>query len=444
MKAENTMNRMQPIHIIGLGLSPEDLTAAHLKLIREADILIGGRRLLDYFPDSAAQKKEIHRNLKEIIDFIQIRLDKGSAARLSNDNAQPGNAPEAISRPPRIVVLASGDPLFFGIGSLLVGKLGKHRVVVHPNISSVAAGFAAIKEAWQDAAVVSFHGRKPSRDFFDAITTRDKIAILTDPVHHPAQIAGYLLEAGQTRFHMCVLEQMGSPAERIGWYTIAAAAEKTFSDPNLVILIRDTESAAAGYPALYPGMPERCFKHQQGLITKAEVRAVSLSKLQLHATDHVLWDLGAGSGSVAVEAARLITTGKIVAVEKHTARIEHIKINRQRFGIRNLDIVQTELPQGLDDLPKPDRIFIGGGGPHIAAIIQAAARSLLSNGVMVINTVLLKTITIALETLQNEGFETEITEIQVSRGRNMPFSRRLEALNPVWIISGVKSGKESL
>jgi precorrin-6Y C5,15-methyltransferase (decarboxylating) len=445
MKAENQMDRMQPVHIVGLGLSPGDLTPEHLKLIDSADILVGGQRLLDYFPDSTARKKEINRNIKEMINFIQDALNNPSPVRSpGNNKSHSQHIPSATSRHPRIVVLASGDPLFFGIGSLLVKRLGKQNVIVHSNISSVAAAFAAIKESWQDATVISLHGRKPSRFFYEAITTRDKMAILTDPVHHPAQIASYLMEAGQTRFHMCVLEQLGSSKEKIHWYPVPVVAQKAFSNPNIVILMRDTKRMPARkLPPLYPGMPDCCFEHQQGLITKAEVRAVSLSKLQLHASNHILWDLGAGSGSVAIEAARLIPTGKIVAVEKRTERIEHIRANRQRFGIRNLDVIQAELPQGLNTLPKPDRIFIGGGGPHIAAIIQAAARSLPFNGVMVINTVLLKTITIALETLENEGFETDITEIQVSRGRNMPFSQRLEALNPVWIISGVKSGKES-
>ncbi len=420
---------VKPVHIIGLGLSPGDLTAEHLKLIKSADILIGGQRLLDYFPDSTAEKKEIHKNIKEIMDFIRFKLDDSACN-------------------PLIVVLASGDPLFYGIGSLLVKKLGKNNVVVHANISSVAAAFAAIKEPWQDAAVISLHGRHPGQTFFDTIATRDKIAIFTDSTHHPAQIARDLVRAGHTGFDMCVLEQMGSPRERIGWYTIEEATgeksdEKTFSDPNMVILKRRPESAVSPVLPLYTGMPESCFEHQKGLITKAEIRAVSLSRLQLHATDHVLWDLGAGSGSVSIEAARFITTGKIVAVEKHTERIKHIKANRQRFGIRNLDIVQAELPQGLALLPAPDRIFIGGGGPDIASIIHAAAGRLLPKGVMVINTVLLKTITTALEALKREGFETNVFQIQVSRGQDMPFSQRLEALNPVWIISGVKSDKET-
>lgn len=417
------MTEMRPVHIIGLGLSPGDLTAERIKRIQHADILIGGRRLLDYFPDSAAEKKEIHKNIREIVAFIRHHLD--------------GPSPR-----PSMVVLASGDPLFYGIGSLLARELGKENVVIHPNISSVAAAFAAIKESWQDAAIFSLHGREFTRDFFDAAASHDKIALFTDPIRHPGRIAEAMIQSGHTAFDMCVLEQLGSPAERIGWYSLTDAAGKTFSDPNMVILKRLPEGEKPPCPPLYTGMPESCFEHRQGLITKAEIRAVTLSKLRLHAGHHILWDLGAGSGSVSIEAARHITSGKIIAVEKNGDRIEHIKANAQRFGIGNLEIVQAKLPQGIENLPAPDRIFIGGGGSRLEEIIHAAAEKLRPKGVMVINTVLLDTITIALDTLKNEAFDTEIVQIQVSRGQSMPFSQRLEAMNPVWIISGVKPDKE--
>jgi precorrin-6Y C5,15-methyltransferase (decarboxylating) len=184
-------------------------------------------------------------------------------------------------------------------------------------------------------------------------------------------------------------------------------------------------------------MPDGCFIHQAGLITKSEVRAVSLSKLQL-LPNHVLWDLGAGSGAVSIEASFLLKKGRIYAIEKNSQRIEQIKQNKRRFKVKNLNIVQSVLPQGLDDLPAPDRVFIGGGGKELSSIIKTAAAALKSNGIIVINTVLIPSLEIAKKTLSQLGFETDIIQIQINRGSNMPWGERLEAQNPVWILRGFR------
>ncbi|HEX5680369.1 MAG TPA: precorrin-6Y C5,15-methyltransferase (decarboxylating) subunit CbiT, partial [Desulfobacterales bacterium] len=164
-----------------------------------------------------------------------------------------------------------------------------------------------------------------------------------------------------------------------------------------------------------------------------------LSKLRL-GPRHTLWDLGAGSGSVAIETALFITAGKILAVEKEPQRVAQIKTNAKRFGVENLRAVQAALPQGLADLPRPHRVFIGGGR-DLVAIITAAARCLRPDGILVVNTVLLENLSAASETLRQLGFQTEIVQVQVARGQQMPFSARLEALNPVWIITGVRKAE---
>ena len=149
---------MKPVAIIGIGLSPEDLTARHWQIIRAADILVGGKRLLDYFKDSTARKKTIDKNIAEAVDFIKDRMATRS-----------------------IVVLASGDPLFFGIGSILINALGSDNVDIYPNISSIAAAFARIKEPWSKVRVVSLHGRKSESEVFKALDEVNVLAVLTDP-----------------------------------------------------------------------------------------------------------------------------------------------------------------------------------------------------------------------------------------------------------------------
>lgn len=405
---------MKPVSIIGMGVSAEDLTASHLKVLQAADVLVGGRRLLALFSDHPAEKKEIKKNLKEILDYVQIqRKDK------------------------QVVVLASGDPLFFGIGAFLSKHIGTEEVVVYPNISSIAAAFARIKESWNDAALVSLHGRKADREMATVLRRHDKVAVLTDPTHNPQWIAKHLDRLGLAAARMCVLECLGSDQERFQWYTPAEAGRMTFVEPNVVI-IQQTEPGASGMPGeVVIGAPDDWYTHRRGLITKAEVRAVTLSKLRL-ADGQILWDLGAGSGSVAIEASTFIKAGRIYAVEKDAQRIRQIERNRDRFGVRNLQIVQATLPDGLENLPEPDRIFIGGGGKRLGAIIRAAAARLTARGIMVINTVLIKNLDVAVETLKQYDLNTELIQVQISRGREMPWDQRLEAQNPVWIITGSK------
>jgi precorrin-6Y C5,15-methyltransferase (decarboxylating) len=204
----------------------------------------------------------------------------------------------------------------------------------------------------------------------------------------------------------------------------------------MVILKRSPGGVKEKMPLLI-GAPDSWYDHHKGLITKSEIRAITLSKLRL-ASEHILWDLGAGSGSVSVEASLIVKKGKIFAVEKNSERIEHIKKNKKRFDIGNLTVIQAELPEGLEKLPRPDRIFIGGGGRQLKSIITAAAPYLKPEGMMVVNTVLIPNFEAARATLEKLDFNTEIIQVQINRSRQMPWAERLEAVNPVWIISGFR------
>ena len=404
---------MKPISIIGMGLSPQDLTLAHLDLIRAADILIGGKRHLDFFKDYPATPKKITGKINEIAKFIRTQMKTKS-----------------------IVVLASGDPLFFGVGSLLIESLGKQNVAVYPNISTVAAAFARLQESWQNVQVVSFHGRDHTDILLEGLATRDTVAIFTDPDKNPAWLAKLLLEKKIIDFRICVFEQLGTPCERIGWYNLDRAAEMNFLEPNLAVLKR-IPCRPGKTRNIYLGMPDNWYERQNEVITKPEVRAVTLSKLCL-LPDHIMWDLGAGSGSISIEATLFIKNGKIFAIEQKTERIEQIKNNKKNFKANNLEIIQADLPAGLDDLPAPDRIFIGGGGKKLKVIIISAVKYLKKNGIMVINTVLIQNLEAALDTLQQIGLQTEVIQIQINRSKDMPWGQRLKAQNPVWIISAKK------
>lgn len=399
------------IKIIGMGMSKKNLPSTYLWMVNNADILIGARRHIDQFDSFPGQKQVIDKNLAGVVQFIKEHMETQN-----------------------VVVLASGDPLYYGIGSYLIKALGPENVEIFPNISTVAAAFARVKEPWQNVRVVSLHGRETEMTLLRALHGHDTVAVYTDMEKTPAWVARFLTAHDLTDFNLCVLERLGTPKERVDWYSLAQAAEMDYEDPNLLILKRNRMDTEPRRP-LYIGMPEEWFDHEEGLITKAEVRAVALSKLRLE-SDHTMWDLGAGSGSVSIEASLFIRTGRIFALEKDPDRTAQIETNKRRFGVHNLTVFCRPLPEGLEDLPAPDRVFVGGGGRRLNSILATAIRDLQPDGIIVVNTVLIESMQTALATLQENGFRTEMIQVQVSRCQAMPQGQRLAAQNPVWIISG--------
>ncbi len=403
---------MKNIFIIGMGMSDRDLTPAQLEVVGSADFLVGGHRHLDYFSDLAMDKHAITGRIDQVFDAIRQR-----------------KADE------RIVVLASGDPLFYGIGARLINAFGQDRVTVLPNITAVSAAFARINTPWHDARIVSLHGRNRRYHVLEALKNKSPVAVLTDRQQTPGWLAGWLMDQGVAGIKMVVFEQMGTPQECICRYDPAGAAGKAFAQPNMVILLHEGKRAAS--VPFHLGMPDSAYAHERGLITKAEVRAVTLAKLCLK-PGHILWDLGAGSGSVGIEASILLGPGRIIAVEEKSERIAAIKANARLFGVYNHDTLQARLPEGLEKLPDPDRVFIGGGGRDLKDIVRKAAERLTTGGIIVVNTVLLDNMTAAIAQLEASGLNAEVIQLQVNRNKDMPWSRRLEAGNPVWIITGEK------
>jgi len=340
----------------------------------------------------------------------------------------------------RVVVLASGDPLFFGIGATLIREIGKEKVTVHPNISSLGAAFSAIKEPWHDAILISLHGREPL-DLVSILKTHSKIGILTDQRKTPSFIAATILENNISGFRLWVMERLGSPDKIITSHDdMEKVASMTFSMPNVVVLIQEKGNKKNDLPfPVWPGMDDETFAHEKGLITKSEVRIISISKLNLFSDNHTVWDLGAGSGSVGIEISRFVPRGKVICVEKNKKRIADIRTNVERFRVTNLSIVHGKSLDIMDKLPDPDRIFIGGGGKELLGIIARAGQRLSSNGVMVINTVLIQNMAPVVALLKGMGFKPDLVQVQISKLKSMPVGDRLEALNPVWVISGEKN-----
>ena len=399
----------QPVTIIGMGMCVADLTPDQRQRVQTAEVLVGGRRHLAAFADLAAEKIEIGKGLDALAETIGGRAASGA----------------------RVVVLASGDPLYHGIGHFLVERLGSQNVRIHPNVTAVGAAFARLRRSWHDIPVVSLHGRSGLHPLLAVLAREPVVAVLTDPQHDPSFLAGELGQRGLNDARLWVLERLGQADERVCELTLTEAAGQRFADPNLLV-VEQPAIASHGF-----GLPETVFEHSAGLITKAEVRAVSLARLRIQPW-HTVWDLGAGSGSVALEAAALAWRGRVVAVEKDPQRVLAIEANRRRLRRWHVDVVQAQLPEGMAALPDPQRVFVGGGGRDLERILQRAAGRLDPNGAMVVNTVLLESLETARHTLRRLGLVTEVIQVQVSRGLTTAGDQRLAAENPVWIVTGTR------
>jgi precorrin-6Y C5,15-methyltransferase (decarboxylating) len=406
---------MIPVQVVGWGMSPEDLTPKVREIIRKAQVLVAGRRLLAYFPAHPAK---------------QIILGKDPESTLAQL--------PALAAKLRVVVLASGDPNFYGVGPLVVKVLGADRVVIHPNVTAVQAACARLKLAWQDATIISLHGRTWAALETALNRATEKLVIYTDPEHTPAAVARFLLSRGYSEARLCVLEDLGQAAERLTWLSPKEAREREFSPLNIVVILPGVEAASAAAARIEPlhlGLPEEALAHQAGLITKAEVRAVVLAGLALY-PGLTLWDVGAGCGSVGLEASLLIPGGQIIAVEQDEGRAAQVRANAAKFGVRNLRVVCGCAPECLASLPAPQRVFLGGGGRNIKEILAAVMGRLDRGGRVVLTAARLETLETARSVLTQAGWEVEITQLQVSRSQPLAGGIFMQALNPVWIVTG--------
>jgi len=402
---------MSKIYVIGAGVKGhEEFGRRALELIQQADLLIGGERQLALFPDFSGEKLVIGNNLGTVV------------ARLT------GHAGRAV-------VLASGDPLFFGIGRHLLRNLPEGDFEFLPNVSSVQYAFAKIREPWDDAVFVSTHGRG-LKEAVDRIVANDKAAVLTDEQHTPAAIARELIERGREGYSAWLCENLGSSDERIVRTDVRGLLEIVAAPLNVLILIKEYEAGGEGArPAL--GIADEEFATVKKLITKEEVRAISLAKLRLR-HDMILWDVGAGSGSVSIEADQLLPNGEIYAIERNPQCLAFLKENLGKFRARHVNVVPGAAPACFDQLPDPDRVFIGGSGGNLWDILKAIDGRLPAAGRVVLNAVTLDTLTAATEFFENAGYQLEVVTVNIARTRPLTDYKLFEAHNPVFVITAAK------
>lgn len=405
---------MKPsIKIIGIGDNGKaSLLPIYTDWIRQCEVLVGGERHLQFFPEFQGEKVVVQGGLSEL------------TARLQKEDRTT-------------VILASGDPLFYGIGGYLATKLGN--VEIYPHLSSVQLAFSRIGEGWQDAYVTSIHGRS-MKGLAQRIDGRDKIALLTDDKNSPNELAKYLLHFGMHEYRAFVAENIGGKEEKYGWYTLKEMANAEFSPLNVVILQKQGKG-----PVWSLGIEDEDFaqrKPDKGLITKKEVRVLSLGNLNLQ-PDSIVWDIGTCTGSVAIEAARIARYGEVYAIEKNEGDLENCIQNMAKFRA-DLTALLGKAPQGLDAFPDPNSIFIGGTGGEMKELLHICCRRLRPEGRIVLNAATIETLYEANRTFAEEGFETQITLVQISRSKPILDMNRFEGLNPVYVITARKredSGK---
>jgi precorrin-6Y C5,15-methyltransferase (decarboxylating) len=416
------------ILVAGVGMGPDDLSMRAMRWIDRAEVLFGGKRHLEGFPHHPGTKIPLEKSLEESLKEL-----------------------DAVSRNHRTLVLASGDPFYYGIGRRLVQTLGKDRLHVLPNVTTVQALFARLCIPWDDVRVFSLHGREASprtMEWISIVAAGGRVALFTDGRHTPAWVAERLLEADLGRCEMVVGEDLGLTGETIRGFSPHEALRNSFSPLNLCVILPSSDAGgatntipASGVPddaRLGPvfGLDESDFAHQAGLITKLEVRAVVLAHLRLR-PNLVLWDIGAGSGSVSIEASRLVPLSRVVAIEKDVERFHQLAENAHRLGSGNIQALSGNALELLAELPRPDRVFIGGSGGELGGILPQVADRLRPGGRVVQTAVTLDTLETMRSFWRDRGWKLDLVQLQVSRSVGIGRSHRFEALNPVFVITAV-------
>ncbi|MDP3428400.1 MAG: precorrin-6y C5,15-methyltransferase (decarboxylating) subunit CbiE [Humidesulfovibrio sp.] len=398
-----------PVHVIGLRPGVLTPPPGVDDILARAQVLVAGRRLLEAAPRSCRPEKVIPvaGALTPIMEEVERDLDAGKA----------------------VVVLADGDPLFFGLGKRLIEHLGAERVFIHPNLCTLQLAAARVGLPWHEVRVVSLHGRSDFNPLFASLARFERLAVFTDPENSPAVIAQALLERGVVDAQLIVLENLGASNETARRLRLEEAWDLPFADLNLVLV----ERTAPPEISLMLGIPDHYYLHEKGLITKQAVRATGLAMLGVM-PGSVVWDLGAGCGSVAIEASHLAHEGRIFAVERESRRAAMIRENVRRIGAWLVDTVTGDMPDCLAALPDPDRVFIGGGlGKNTRTLAHACLR-LKPGGRLVIHAILLDTLMRVKDYFQAQNWNFGITQIQASTADRLAGDLRLRAQNPVFII----------
>lgn len=399
------------VYLIGVGMgNPDTLTAGAKRAIEGSGLLIGAKRLLEPFAALDCEKREL-----VLSDDITAALAEAPCSQAS--------------------VLLSGDVGFYSGAAKLYDGLADCDVEVIPGISSLSYFCAKLRTSWQDAALVSAHGRE--HNAVGVVQSSAKTFCITGGKAKVSDICRALVERGMGGLPVAVGERLSYDDERIVRGTAEELASMEFSD-LAVLLVENPHPVERGCGAL--SLPDGAFERGKAPMTKEEMRALVVSKLRI-APDHVVWDVGAGTGSVSIEAARAAYRGVVYAVEKDGDALGLIRRNRDALGAANVVPVEGAAPEVLEALPAPDRVFIGGSSGAISEIVACAACK--NPAVRICATaVTLETVADLLACLRNGGVrEADIVQVSVARASEAGSYHLMRAENPVFIVTFEVSGE---
>ena len=394
------------VTLIGMGSGqPENLTLQGLAALRQADLILGARRLLAVLPAGCTENRAAAYRPDEVAELLQT-----SGA----ENA---------------VLVYSGDTGFYSGASAMMEKLEALgvRARVLPGLSSIQLLAAALGRPWQGWNLVSAHGRicDPVAECMQGRPT----FFLTGGSEDPATLCAQLAAEGFGDVQAVVGQCLGTPEEKIFRGSVKELAAGRFN--SLSVLLVET---AEVLPRRAPGLPDEAFERGDVPMTKQEVRAAVLAKLAVRPED-ILWDVGAGTGSVSVELALAAPRGRVYAVECRPEGCALIKANREKFRTRNLVLVEGLAPAALSDLPAPDAVFIGGSKGSLAAIVDAALDK-NPDARICVSAIALESLSAAVAALTAKGRTVQVSQIAVSRARAVGGLHLMMAQNPIYLITG--------
>ena len=413
------MSDTEKIHIIGIGDDGADgITSRAKTLIDEAQLLIGPPFILKLFDGQSSECWDAGDDIEAL------------ANRLNSAEHQ------------KVVILTPGDPLFYGTARYLCDRLGKDRFEVLPHVSTMQLAFARVKETWNEAYLTNLATHSLTH-VISKIRNAERVGVFTASHATPADLANALLDAGIDYFTAYVCENLGAPDERVTAGELSEFTEVKFGELNVMILVRkpdvpDRPRQMEGRRIF--GNPDDLFlqsKPKRGLLTNSETRVIALAELDLGPTS-IVWDIGAGSGSVALEAAQLAPEGHVFAVEMDTDDFELIRQNADRFRLHNVTPVLGRAPEAWEDLPIPDAIFVGGTGRQAATIVEQAIGRLKSGGRIVVDMASIENLQAVQAVMRQATGDVNILMINVSRGNYQLESLRFDALTPKFVLSAVK------
>jgi precorrin-6Y C5,15-methyltransferase (decarboxylating) len=418
------LHPLSPIQVVGIGLDgAAGLREANRAIVEGATVLAGSDRLLNFFPRHSGKRIPLS-DFARGIHQMRTLWSQGET----------------------VVVLVTGDPLFFGLGRLLLNEFPPDALQFHPHLNCVQLAFNCLKVPWQEAFWVSVHGRS-----LDELTPalqqgKDKIAVLTDGTNTPSAIARLYLSLDlPLAYDFWVCENLGGSAEKVRCFSGDRLVEETFAPLNVVVLLKKDEPPFIPSPLPIFGLPDSLFcsfRDRPGLMTKREVRLVILGELALQ-PNQVIWDIGAGTGSVSIEMARLLPDSQIYAIEKTAMGQNLIEKNCDRFQVNNVTLIGGTAPHSLAQLRDPDRIFIGGSGGNLSAVLEVCQQRLAPEGRLVAAFATLEHLNLCVEALRDRAWTYHLLQVHLSRSVPVGSLTRFSPLNPVTLVTATRKSVNS-